>query len=66
MSEFSPLLWRFRFGDIGRLVATAISNVQARAEMRRLADEQAALRRLALESPADGGTLVAAAIPLAR
>jgi signal transduction histidine kinase len=36
-----------RLHQFTELVATAISNVQARAEMRRLADEQAALRRVA-------------------
>jgi len=36
-----------RLHNFTELVATAISNVQARAEMRRLADEQAALRRVA-------------------
>jgi signal transduction histidine kinase len=36
-----------RLHNFTELVATAISNLQARAEMRRLADEQAALRRVA-------------------
>jgi GAF domain-containing protein len=36
-----------RLHNFTELVATAISNVQARAEMRRLAHEQAALRRVA-------------------
>jgi signal transduction histidine kinase len=36
-----------RLGEFTALVATAISNVEARAEVRRLADEQAALRRVA-------------------
>ncbi|MET0810453.1 MAG: GAF domain-containing protein, partial [Thermoleophilaceae bacterium] len=36
-----------RLQNFTELVATAISNVQARAEMQRLADEQAALRRVA-------------------
>jgi signal transduction histidine kinase len=36
-----------RLTDFTALVATAISNGQAREELRRLADEQAALRRLA-------------------
>ena len=36
-----------RMENFAELVATAISNVQARAEVRRLADEQAALRRVA-------------------
>jgi PAS domain S-box-containing protein len=36
-----------RLADFTELVATAISNVQAREDLRRLADEQAALRRVA-------------------
>jgi PAS domain S-box-containing protein len=36
-----------RLGNFSELVATAISNAQARAEVGRLADEQAALRRVA-------------------
>jgi PAS domain S-box-containing protein len=36
-----------RLADFTELVATAISNTQARDELRRLADEQAALRRVA-------------------
>jgi signal transduction histidine kinase len=36
-----------RLADFTALVATAISNSQAREDLRRLADEQAALRRLA-------------------
>jgi PAS domain S-box-containing protein len=44
-----------RLGNFTELVATAMSNAQARAEVHRLADEQAALRRvatlIALESP---------------
>ena len=36
-----------RLHNFTELVATAISNVQTRAEMQRLADEQAALRRVA-------------------
>jgi signal transduction histidine kinase len=36
-----------RLANFTELVATAISNAQARAEARRLADEQAALRRVA-------------------
>jgi signal transduction histidine kinase len=46
-----------RLGNFTELVATAISNAQARADVRRLADEQAALRRVATlvarESPPD-------------
>jgi signal transduction histidine kinase len=47
-----------RLGDFTELVATAISNVQTRTEVQRLADEQAALRRVATVvarqgSPAD-------------
>jgi signal transduction histidine kinase len=44
-----------RLADFTELVATAISNSEARAEVHRLADEQAALRRVA--------TLVAEAVP---
>jgi signal transduction histidine kinase len=44
-----------RLADFTELVATAISNSEAWAEVRRLADEQAALRRVA--------TLVAEAVP---
>jgi signal transduction histidine kinase/putative methionine-R-sulfoxide reductase with GAF domain len=36
-----------RIGDFAQLAATAISNAQAREQARRLADEQAALRRVA-------------------
>jgi signal transduction histidine kinase len=36
-----------RIGQFAELAATAISNVEARAEVARLADEQAALRRVA-------------------
>jgi signal transduction histidine kinase len=36
-----------RLGDFGELVATAIANTEARAEVDRLAEEQAALRRVA-------------------
>jgi signal transduction histidine kinase len=36
-----------RLGEFAELIATAISNVEARSEVRRLADEQAALRRVA-------------------
>jgi GAF domain-containing protein len=44
-----------RLADFTELVATAIANAQAREELRRVADEQAALRRVA--------TLVARAAP---
>jgi signal transduction histidine kinase/HAMP domain-containing protein len=44
-----------RLMNFAQLVATAMSNVQARAEVQRLADQQAALRRVA--------TLVARAAP---
>src|SRR4029079_17388575 len=43
-----------RLANFSELVATAISNAQARSDVRRLADEQAALRRVA--------TLVAEAV----
>jgi signal transduction histidine kinase len=53
-----PLGTEARLADFAELVATAIANTQAREELRTLADEQAALRRVA--------TLVAeAAAPLA-
>jgi signal transduction histidine kinase/HAMP domain-containing protein/uncharacterized protein YoaH (UPF0181 family) len=44
-----------RIGDFTELVATAIANAQAHEELRRVADEQAALRRVA--------TLVAEGVP---
>jgi signal transduction histidine kinase/uncharacterized protein YoaH (UPF0181 family) len=44
-----------RIGDFTELAATAIANAQARDELRRVADEQAALRRVA--------TLVAEGVP---
>ena len=44
-----------RIAEFTELVATAIANAEARAELRRVADEQAALRRLA--------TLVAQGVP---
>ena len=44
-----------RIADFTELVATAIANAQARDELRRVADEQAALRRVA--------TLVAEGVP---
>jgi signal transduction histidine kinase len=47
-----------RLTEFAELVATAISNTDARTEMARLADEQAALRRVA--------TLVAKAVPTAE
>jgi signal transduction histidine kinase len=47
-----------RLASFTELVSTAMSNVQARAEVRRLADEQAALRRVA--------TLVAREAPPAQ
>ena len=47
-----------RLADFTELVATAIANAQAREELRRMADEQAALRRVA--------TLVARAAPPAE
>jgi len=55
----------FRFGEFTELIATAIANAEARAEVRRLADEQAALRRVATlvaegASPADTFDAVAA------
>jgi GAF domain-containing protein len=50
-----PLGMEERLADFTELVATAIANAQAREELRRVADEQAALRRVA--------TLVARAAP---
>jgi signal transduction histidine kinase len=47
-----------RIGRFGDLVATAIANAEARAEIERLADQQAALRRVA--------TLIAAEAPAAQ
>jgi PAS domain S-box-containing protein len=54
-----------RLSQFGELVATAIANAQARAEVERLADEQAALRRVATlvaqgAAPADVFDAVAA------
>jgi signal transduction histidine kinase len=42
-----PLDAEVRLNEFTELMATAISNTQAREELRRLADEQAALRRVA-------------------
>jgi len=50
-----PLDTESRIADFTELAATAIANADARDELRRVADEQAALRRVA--------TLVAAAAP---
>jgi signal transduction histidine kinase len=50
-----PLDTESRIADFTELAATAIANAEARDELRRVADEQAALRRVA--------TLVAAAAP---
>ena len=59
-SRSGPLLagTEERLGDFTELIATAIANAQAREDLRRVADEQAALRRVA--------TLVAAAAPPAE
>ena len=48
-AELDPLAadTEARLADFTELVATAISNTEARAEVERLADEQAALRRVA-------------------
>src|SRR5580765_1737793 len=43
-----PVGTEAHLANFTELVATAIANTQARDELRRLADEQAALRRLAL------------------
>jgi PAS domain S-box-containing protein len=45
--EPMPPTTEARIGQFTELVATAIANVEARAEVERLADEQAALRRVA-------------------
>jgi signal transduction histidine kinase len=42
-----PAAWEQRLADFTELVATAVSNAQARTELARLAEEQAALRRVA-------------------
>ena len=42
-----PATWEQRLANFTELVATAISNAQARTELARLAEEQAALRRVA-------------------
>jgi signal transduction histidine kinase len=46
-TEPMPLRTESRMAEFTELAATAISNVQARAEVQRLAEEQAALRRVA-------------------
>jgi signal transduction histidine kinase len=46
-AEPMPLGTESRMAEFTELAATAISNVQARAEVQRLAEEQAALRRVA-------------------
>lgn len=46
--DIFPLAWEMRLADYTNLVATAIANVQARDELRNLADSQSALRRIAL------------------
>jgi PAS domain S-box-containing protein len=56
-----------RLADFTALVATAISNTQAREDLHRLADEQAALRRVAMlvaegATPADVFAAVAAEV----
>ena len=55
-AEAGPLSAGAQISEFSELVATAISNLQARSEITRLADEQAALRRVATmvarESPA--------------
>jgi signal transduction histidine kinase len=58
-----------RMAEFTELVATAIANIDARAAVRRLADEQAALRRVATlvarESPA-GDVFAAVAVEVGR
>jgi GAF domain-containing protein len=46
-AEPLPADTELRLGNFTELVATAMANAQTRAEVRRLADEQAALRRVA-------------------
>jgi PAS domain S-box-containing protein len=46
-AEPLPVETESRIGEFTQLVATAISNTEARAQLRRLAEEQAALRRVA-------------------
>jgi PAS domain S-box-containing protein len=48
LSEPLPADTESRLENFAELVATAMSNAQARAEVSRLADEQAALRRVAM------------------
>jgi len=55
MSDPLPEGLELQMADFAELVATAIGNLQARADARRLADEQAALRHVA--------TLVAREVP---
>jgi PAS domain S-box-containing protein len=57
-SEPLPADTETRLGQFTELVATAIANAEARTEVARLADEQAALRRVA--------TLVAQGVPSAQ
>jgi signal transduction histidine kinase len=52
-----------RIGEFAELVATAIANLEARAEVERLADEQGALRRVAeLVARESGAELVFSAV----
>ena len=46
-AEALPAGTEVRLGEFAELIATAISNLEARREVGRLADEQAALRRVA-------------------
>ena len=58
-----------RLENFTELVATAMSNVQARAEVQRLADEQAALRRVATlvaREPPPAEVFAAVAVELSR
>jgi signal transduction histidine kinase len=45
--EPAPAGMEFRLGSFAELIATAVANTQARDDLRNLADEQAALRRIA-------------------
>jgi signal transduction histidine kinase len=47
-AETLPPHTEFRFAQFTELIATAIGNAESRAEVQRLADEQAALRRVAV------------------
>jgi signal transduction histidine kinase len=67
-SEQPPPRIEVRLGEFTRLVATAIANTEARSALARLAEEQAALRRVATlvgEGAAPGSVFAAVADELA-